>query len=273
MQGKPRLILCDIDGTLVGKDAVLTAETRKMMELAHENGILFGLASGRPIYRCNFAIDSWKLKYDLDLIIGMNGAEIYDYKDKSLSNFDLLDSKQLKEIYEIMSKFKAICFVYRDNKEYYSYYDEDMMLNSKKRMSDVDVVPYQEFLYESPTAKMLFRFYDEQSRINAENVINHLIKNKDYQCFKTQKNLLEFTLKTTDKINAIKFYCKKYNIDIQDVVACGDTSNDNKMLLECGLGICLKNGSEDTKNCADVITKENAEDSGLAKYLMERFNL
>ena len=79
--------------------------------------------------------------------------------------------------------------------------------------------------------------------------------------------MLEFAHVKTDKVNALRKYCEIHQIDPQMVIAFGDASNDNGILLYSGLGICLKNGTEDTKAIADlVLTKDNDED-GFADYV------
>ena len=54
---------------------------------------------------------------------------------------------------------------------------------------------------------------------------------------------------------------------MKDVVAFGDMSNDNPMLLAAGTGVCLKNGAQDTKDCADYITDYTNNEDGLAKFI------
>ena len=57
------------------------------------------------------------------------------------------------------------------------------------------------------------------------------------------------------------------NIDMKDVLAFGDMSNDNPMLQAAGTGVCLKNGAQDTKDCADYITDYTNNEDGLARYI------
>lgn len=61
------------------------------------------------------------------------------------------------------------------------------------------------------------------------------------------------------------------NIGLNNIAAFGDTSNDNEMLLKAGLGVCLLNGTDDTKACADEITTYDNDHDGWAKYMLERF--
>lgn len=46
---KGKWIICDIDGTLTRNDYSISSHTVEVIELLHENGYRFGIASGRPI--------------------------------------------------------------------------------------------------------------------------------------------------------------------------------------------------------------------------------
>ncbi|WP_154670690.1 HAD family hydrolase, partial [Komagataeibacter diospyri] len=43
-----RLVLADVDGTLVTKDKILTPRAIRVVERLRERGILFTITSGRP---------------------------------------------------------------------------------------------------------------------------------------------------------------------------------------------------------------------------------
>lgn len=61
------------------------------------------------------------------------------------------------------------------------------------------------------------------------------------------------------------------NLDIKKVVSFGDTTNDNEMLQVAGWGVCLANGSADTKMVADDITVLDNDHDGLAAYIEEKY--
>ena len=73
---KVKLVVCDIDNTLVVKRQPLTPRAKKVIDTMNEKGIYFGLASGRPVHHLQSLAEQWNI--DVQLYIGMNGAEIYD---------------------------------------------------------------------------------------------------------------------------------------------------------------------------------------------------
>ena len=52
-------------------------------------------------------------------------------------------------------------------------------------------------------------------------------------------------------------------------MAFGDTTNDNEMLKMAGWSVCLKQGSDDTKACADVITDYTNDEDGFGRYILD----
>ena len=44
-----RLVLCDIDGTLIVTGQPLSARTKDVLNRLHEHGVLVGIASGRSV--------------------------------------------------------------------------------------------------------------------------------------------------------------------------------------------------------------------------------
>ena len=84
---KVSLIICDIDGTLVDSQRHLSAKTREILKRVNEKGILFGIASGRPVDELKRFNELWQLDFPFDIVIGMNGSELWDELDQSFSSF------------------------------------------------------------------------------------------------------------------------------------------------------------------------------------------
>ena len=94
---------------------------------------------------------------------------------------------------------------------------------------------------------------------------------RKYIGFNTQKDLLEFSHKDSNKGYALKQFCAMHDIDMNDVMAFGDTDNDNKMLQGCH-GVCLKDGNPNTKKLAEFITDKDCYEDGFADFV-ERYVL
>nr|WP_255348616.1 HAD hydrolase family protein [Peptoniphilus sp. oral taxon 836] len=81
--------------------------------------------------------------------------------------------------------------------------------------------------------------------------------------------MLEVLQKNGDKFEGLKFYCKSKNIDLKDVVAIGDDSNDKNIIKNCGLGIAMINAIPDVKDVAKLISKKDNNNNGAIEILKE----
>ncbi len=268
-----QLVLCDIDSTLITDDQRLTPHTKNIIDRLHKNGIRFGIASGRPINEVNKKAKLWGFDYNFDVLIGMNGSELWDEKAHKQFDYYKLKREWMKEIIKLMEPYHGNPFIYyhdimmcRDN-------DENMKRSSKKNGKEVVTVKEIKELYEEENAKILFRIKESQMK-EIEAMLEKL--DAPYKGFKTQPNLIEFADKRTSKAYALKEYCKMNEIDLQNVLAFGDTTNDNSMLECAGWGVCMANGSDDTKAVADDITEKTNNEDGFACYMeehvMKKFN-
>ncbi len=72
---KTKLVICDIDGTMIVTYHSLPERAKKAVEKLRRNGILFGIASGRNISDVRYIAGTWGIS-DLDVIVGLNGSEL-----------------------------------------------------------------------------------------------------------------------------------------------------------------------------------------------------
>ena len=56
------------------------------------------------------------------------------------------------------------------------------------------------------------------------------------------------------KWHAVSFLAQRLRIPSEDIIAVGNFSNDVEMIKKAGLGIAVRNASEDAKAAADYIT-------------------
>ena len=93
-----KAIMCDIDGTLLSSEGVVTKKTVEMIKKAREKGTLFGLSTGRDVNSIQTLLGTWGIEGLVDMIVGTGGAEIYDYTfDISKAQYPL-DGELIKEI-------------------------------------------------------------------------------------------------------------------------------------------------------------------------------
>lgn len=76
----------------------------------------------------------------------------------------------------------------------------------------------------------------------------------------------EISMRGVHKAAAIEALLPVLGLGIEDTIAVGDSSNDIEMLIACGVGVAMGNGTADAKAAADVVTGSVDEDGLRAAF-------
>lgn len=256
---KPQLVITDLDDTLIVKHQTLTPRAKRAIEVMREHGVYFGIASGRPIEQITPSLEEWGI--DVDVILAFNGCHLLDCITGKRYEYFPMKAEWMKETFDLMRPFHVVPNIVVDGM---NYFGEDMGFPEIPHFP-VTIVPEEEF-YWVDNPKIMWRLYDDKDMPKIEAyVAEH--PSPYYKGFKTGPFLIEFANKNVSKGFALKEFCRMENVDIANVIALGDTSNDNELIIEAGCGVCLANGSDDTKAIADVITDLPCDEDGWADYI------
>ncbi len=265
---KVRLVVCDIDGTLTRDGTIYPSEyTLDVIGKMHERSIAFGIASGRSTDQLVPLVKEWGLSFDAELLIGGNGTEYYDGKKKENRVLHLLSSEDVKDIITLMlERYPDLnVSIYRDGMRLLRFEDEMAIVSKKRNKMDNLIVDDLSVMWKKPCHKVMFRVSEEVMRKIEPYALE--ISNDRFRACKTQTTMLEFVHRKADKGTALREYCADSGIDIKETVGIGDMSNDNELLLASGLGVCMINGSSDTRECADVVTELDNNHDGCAHFI------
>ena len=92
-----------------------------------------------------------------------------------------------------------------------------------------------------------------------------------YQMIETFPGTVEMMHKGIDKGNGMKIWTGWAGIDMKDCIGFGDNENDNTLLQDCGLGVCLKDGNPKTVAVADELTDYTCAEGGVGHYLIDHY--
>ena len=267
-----RLLICDIDGTITEKGGKPMKRTEEALRRFHEAGVLVGLASGRPVDKRTIGkFKDWGYDFDPDIVIGINGCEVWDKFSKTKHKYDYLPKEDVKDILEYMWPLDVNAVVYEDGYDMVLAKRNDHIIEAsvKRNEAHVEFCDKERFCkYDVP--KIEFRYIEEEME---DIVMSTARKHKSdrYIYLKSFYGTLEYMKPGIDKGVALKRICKELDIPLDEVVACGDMDNDIAMLQAAGTGICLANGSEATKKAADFVTEKDVCHDGLGEYLLHKY--
>lgn len=267
---KVKLVAADIDRTILPDSRGILPLSRKGLQALHEDGVLLGIASGRPLWQgVKDHAKEWKLGFDFDFLIGLNGSELSDGHTGEKRVFHLLSKESLKKIVLGMDRFHLNPFVYREGYEFSEFMDEEIAASGRRHGSEVRICRDISDLWSEETAKILYRTDDPKLCDEIEAYAREHINDENITCFKTSPTLLELQSPKINKGVALQKYCEANHIDMKDTAAFGDAENDIEMLKMAGRGICLKSGLDDVKAEADEITDYGVEEDGFGHYIFD----
>ena len=266
-----KAVLADIDGTLCVKGGQLGPQTKKALLSLHEAGVLLGLATGRAINQCVFTMrDFWGLPFQFDVMIGMNGGQLWTADDPHVKNFHLLSEDTMREILAKMHPLDLNALIYED--EHMVAMRLDIFQEESMKRNKTEVIftnGDEERLCVRPNNNILFR-YDPEREAEVLAYAETLACDR-YRGMRTEPGCLEFMDPRVNKGEGLRQYAANAGIPLREIMAFGDNDNDAEMLGEAGLGVCLKNGSDASKKLADAVTEYPCEDDGLGRYLFDHW--
>lgn len=186
----------------------------------------------------------------LDLIDDLNLLSGAYCVSKDGIEVKYIDDETVKNIIAECDKYDL---TYRyctdDGKGYLNRYDDHADIFKKL----YDMIPAQK-KYEGERVTHLLYYADKQ--ISEKIVENY----SDKVTVSVLRIATEISPGNVNKGTSLLNTIKKYNYDIKDTCAFGDSGNDIEMLQYADLGIALKNGSDSCKQAADYVTDDIDED-------------
>jgi len=259
-----KLLVFDIDGTLVGPSHILDPFTRDVLLKLRDLGIHITLATGKNLPATKQIADDLEIELPLVLsngsIIETRFGEIFA---RSVLPFDI--TKQVIEICET------------ENHNLVIYINDDIIM---KEMNQNIFPIYNQVTYgiveigrwETLEERfgevnkcLVIEQHQPQKLINLEKKFKQEIGDRSDIIF-TSTKLLEVLPRGITKVTGIQRLIDGLGIKMCEVMAFGDYDNDIEMLNASGLGVVVENGSEAAKANADLIIGP-CNQNGPAKFI------
>lgn len=272
---KISVLAADIDGTLALKGGNLQPETRKAFQRLHKEGVLIGVASGRPLdKRIINRAQEWELGFDFDYVIGMNGGELYDKNEGVIEKYYQLKKEDVHDIVSFLAPLPLNVIVYNQGYDDISALHMDaFLIDSQQRNNSVVTIGDVDYISRFDTGKIEVHVKPEDLPEVMAVVNAHPSEN--YVCVKTFEGPNHITIEFIDPhINkglALRQFSEKYSIPLSEFIAFGDMENDIDLLKTAGWGVCMINGSDAVKAIAQDVTEYGVTEDGVGKYLFKNW--
>ncbi len=265
-----RLIVLDVDGTLVNDQKEVPEVNLKALHSAKEKGVDVAIGSGRMIPSIELLQE--KLGGLDCALIAYNGGKVVGKKaeGRPLVSHRPLSSELANELIE---------FGRAHNLPVNFYYEDRLFCDATNKGSPlVDIYhgrtgsifewcDLDEYKGEEPTKMIILAEPDRRNELYSEFADKFMgLAN----VMKTDPEYLEFMALGVDKSTSLPDLADYVGCDVSQVLAVGDADNDKQMILEAGVGVAVANANDSVLDLAPYITERTNNDGAVAEAV-DRF--
>ena len=266
-----KMVSMDLDETLLTTDKVITDSFESFVNKLKSNNIIPVVATGREYYSAHKFVGN---KVDIDLICN-NGNVIRDNLSGKVHYVNPISDEDLKRVMAFDDNDKVFTSLHIERD------DGIDLVYKKKNFTNFEGTYVDAFrgrnlglddfdnLEGNPLSIVFAGSHDDL--VDLRNRMRDEISDRfNFHIMKIRREpkwMLEVLQKSGDKFYGVKKYAEIRGIDLKDVAAIGDDSNDVMLIKSVGLGIAMKNGVERLREAADVVSDFDNNSDGAVKIL------
>lgn len=261
-----KMIVLDLDDTLLRDDHTISNRTKEALMKAQEYGVKVVLASGRPTFGMLPIADELRLAQYGSFILSFNGGKIINFKTKEEIFSSTLSLSAVKKLYELSQREGVGIHTYVGNEIITAVDNPYTTIESQLTKLPIKLVNnFVEGVKEEVVKALMLGAPDKlkvvEAKLQAELA-------DEFSVMRSKPYFLEFTEKGVTKGTSLNHLIQKCGINREEVIAIGDSYNDQEMIEFAGLGVAMGNAPDDIKAVANHVTDTNMND-GVAKVVEE----
>jgi Cof subfamily protein (haloacid dehalogenase superfamily) len=267
-QTKPvRLVIADVDGTLVTHDKILTPRAIDAVFQLRKAGIQFAVTSGRPPRGMAMLIDPLKLNEPL---AAFNGGVLIQPDLKTVLGQNFLPAGVVKQTVELILEHKLDAWVYTDLIWYVRDVKAPHVAREQWTVKFEPVVTNDLNSLIERVAKVVGVSDDLDAVQRCEKDVQAAL-GATASAARSQPYYLDVTHPKANKGEVVLAMSNLLKIPVEEIATIGDMPNDVLMFVKSGVSIAMGNASPEVQRSATYVTT-SSEDEGFANA-MEQFIL
>ena len=276
-----KLIVSDLDGTLLNDDGKVSKENIKAITDLSKFGIQFLICSGRAYWEIGDIIDDCGIK---NTAICLNGSDMRDENGNSILNH-YLKNDYVDLIYQLSCEQKCACLYHCLDRTYLTISRKELELYFIQYVMEKDHLTTFEakekykryYIYNYGRCDKYIDDIKKKKVVKAEFVfLNNYQYDRIFDYLSKfdlnvangyeEINNLEITDSKASKGSMLMEYCKLNNYQKNEVMVIGDSFNDLSMFDMFEYSAAVMNAPDEVKQHARYITSSN-NDHGVAEIL------
>jgi Cof subfamily protein (haloacid dehalogenase superfamily) len=255
-----RLLLADVDGTLVTRDKLLTEATMAAAAELHNAGLVLAITSGRPPRGMSMLIEPLNLQ---GAIAGFNGG-VFVNPDLSVIESHTLDLAIARQTLELMLDRALDAWIYTADDWFIRGKDAPHVTREMSTVKfDATVVVSFTDEHLAQAVKIVGVSDDFNLVAESEEVAQRTL-GRTASAARSQPYYLDVTHPKANKGAVVTTLSEFYDIRPDQIATIGDMPNDVFMFRESGFSIAMGNSGDGVKSQASAVTDSN-ENEGFAK--------
>lgn len=268
----PKLMALDLDDTLLNNKLLISDRAVEAVQKAAAQGIYITICSGRspsailPFVRRLDLAGTKQGRY----AVASNGSVVVDLHKRQEIYSAKVGGDALREAKKAADKLGLPCQVYSSSMVYASVDNEWTRMDSKLTGVPSEIVPgFDEFLKQG-FAKMMIPG-DPKILVGLQKELADRLQGRAVVLI-SKPYFLEILPPNCGKGEALEFLCGQLGINMKEVMAFGDSMNDETMIVKSGMSVAMSNGLDAIKDAAAYVTRFSNDQDGLADFV-EQFVL
>jgi len=276
---KYKMVVTDLDGTLLNDDKKISKDDVDTLNKLHQSGIQIVIATGRNYFAAKKLTE--QIKNISPVILANNGAIVRYSESDEIIERNYLNPNYFEQIYlhglkhglnpvlhvdEYVRGYDMIYEKEDSESVYLGYIKKDDRRAKLTKFSPKDINNILSACYLADFEK-LDNFYKEIKQAKLGNFNSFCNRNIG------KNSMLEFLHIDGCKWRSLKKLAESLHISPEEIISFGDDNNDIELILNTGLGIAMKNGTEKCIKAADKISEYDNNNSGVSHELIKIFSI
>ena len=255
-----RLILIDVDGTLIGTGSTIPSKVLAKLEQARATGLHLAICTGRPLF--SRAAEYAKLIAASEPHIFQNGAQVARVDGSSLSA-SILPRAAVLELVALSRRTGHALEVYTASRCCAELFTDVAVQH--QRLIEIDATPKDLLSITEPVLRVQWVIARDQLPM-IERELASIAEIQFSSAGTPDMPNAVFTSVTklgTSKLEGANVLAGHYGVSLAQTMMVGDGDNDIELLEAVGMGVAMGNASAGAKAAARVSVRD-VDDGGLA---------
>ena len=262
----------DLDDSLLNDKLLISDRTVEVIKKAAAQGIYIAICSGRspsailPFVRRLDVAGTEQGRY----AVASNGSVVVDLHQRQEIYSAKVGGDALREAKLAADRVGLPCQVYSSSMVYANVDNEYTRMDSKLTGVPSEIVPDFENFLAAGFAKMMIPG-DPKILVGLQKELAARFEGRAVALI-SKPYFLEILPVNCGKGEALEFLCGRLGLNMKEVMAFGDSMNDETMIVKCGMSVGMSNGLEEIQKAAAYVTRLTNDQDGIADFV-EQFVL